>query len=192
MDESALGFYHEPVLLNEVTEYLLENRDKTESKVYVDCTLGGGGYTKKILESTHQDTKVIAIDRDIHALEYCKKTLDDYNNRIIYDQGNFGNIAEILSENGYEKISGIVMDLGLSSYQLRSEEGFSYQTDTQLDMRADKSQKFTAKDVLNTYDEKELSRLLEKYGELRYNRKVARDIAAQRKIKKFETTFDLV
>ena len=192
LDETGLGFYHEPVLLKEVTQYLLTNKDTTASKVYVDCTLGGGGYTKKILELTNGDTKVIAIDRDVYAIEHSKKALAGFGNRVLYVQDNFGNIRDILESNGFEKISGIVMDLGLSTYQLTNEEGFSYQTDTELDMRADKNQRLTAKDVLNTYDEKELAEMLDKYGELRYNRKTARDIVTQRRTKKFETTFDLV
>ena len=188
-------FYHEPVLLNETAEYLLQNKDLTVSKVYVDCTLGGGGYTKKILDSTHRDTKVIAIDRDVFAIEHCKKVLVDYTDRIIYVQANFGDIKEILTDTGNCKngaISGIVMDLGLSSYQLNYEDGFSYQRDTELDMRADKDQKLTAKEILNKYDEKELARILFEYGELRYSRQIAREIFHRRKTKKFETTFDVV
>jgi 16S rRNA (cytosine1402-N4)-methyltransferase len=186
-------FYHEPVLLNEALEYLLGNKDSNASKVYVDCTLGGGGYTKKILDSTNRDTKVIAIDRDVFAIEHCKKILADYADRITYRQANFGDIREILSETkGSLNISGIVMDLGLSSYQLNHEEGFSYQKDTQLDMRAGKNSKLTAKDVLNKYSEKELSKILFEYGELRYSRQITREIINTRKSKKFETTFDIV
>lgn len=190
MDE---GFYHEPVLLNETAEYLLSNKDATVSKIYVDCTLGGGGYTKKILDSTHRDTKVIAIDRDVFAIEHCKKVLADFRERIIYMQANFGGIKEVLTDiDSSLKISGIVMDLGLSSYQLNHEEGFSYQKDTGLDMRADKDQKLTARDVLNRYDEKELARVFFEYGELRYSRQIAREIFHRRKAKKLETTFDVV
>lgn len=186
-------FYHEPVLLDEAIEYLLSSKDSTVSKAYVDCTLGGGGYTKKILDSTHRDIKVIALDRDVFAIEHCKKVLADYAERIIYVQANFGDIKDVLSEfDSSFRISGIVMDLGLSSYQLNHEEGFSYQRDTELDMRADKSQRLTARDVLNKYDEKELSRVLFEYGELRYSRKIAKEIFHRRKEKKFETTFDVV
>lgn len=197
-------FYHEPVLPNESVEYLLHNKDSgnkdtTASKIYVDCTLGGGGYTKKILDSTNRDTKVIAIDRDVYAIEHCRKVLADYADRIIYKQSNFGNIASIvtsiessLKPQGSLKVSGIVMDLGLSSYQLNHEAGFSYQQDTELDMRADKGQRLTAKDVLNHYDEKELARVLWEYGELRYSRQIAREMFSRRKTKKFETTFDVV
>lgn len=184
-------FYHEPVLINETLEYLLDSGSKTGYTVYVDCTLGGGGYTKKILEES-PEAKVIAIDRDVFAIKHCKKVLEEFAGRIIFVQGNFGNIKQIIKDTGFDKISGIVMDLGLSSYQLSSEDGFSYQKDTSLDMRADKDQKLTAKDVLNRYDEKEIMRILYEYGELRYGRKIAQEIVHLRKNKKFETTFDLV
>jgi 16S rRNA (cytosine1402-N4)-methyltransferase len=190
-DVNFPGFYHEPVLLREVSDYLLSNKDSTEAKVYVDCTLGGGGYTRKILEIT-KDVKVVALDRDVFAIEYCKKVLSEFSGRIIFVQGNFGDIKNILNDEGYKKISGITMDLGLSTYQLSNEDGFSYQRDTALDMRADKNQKLTAKDILNTYSEKELARILYEFGELRYSRKIAKLITEQRKKKKFNTTFDLV
>jgi 16S rRNA (cytosine1402-N4)-methyltransferase len=193
LDESAKGgFYHEPVLVKEAIGYLLENKDTTDSKIYVDCTLGGGGYTKKILEATSEGLKVAAIDKDVYAIEHCKKALERFGSRVIFIKGNFGELKEILDNAGYKMISGIVMDLGLSTYQLGYEAGFSYQRDTELDMRADKDQKLKAKDILNKYDEKELGRVFYEYGELRYSRKIASDIVNTRENKKFETTFDLV
>jgi 16S rRNA (cytosine1402-N4)-methyltransferase len=186
------SLYHKPVLLKESLEYLLGNKEKSLVKTYVDCTLGGGGYTKKILELTSSDTKVIAIDRDAHAIDHCKVLLNDFSGRIVYARNNFAEIAEVLGSGNVDKISGIVMDLGLSSYQLNNEEGFSYQKDTKLDMRADNTQRLTAADVLNDYDEKELLKIFKEYGELRYNRQITRDIAEQRRKKRFETTFDLV
>ena len=146
-------FYHEPVLLNEVTEYLLRSTKGSESapggkRVYVDCTLGGGGYTKKILDFSPEDTIVIAVDRDVYAVEHSKKVLSEYGNKVIFMQRNFGDIKSIVKDAGFESVNGIVMDLGLSTYQLSYEDGFSYQADTPLDMRADKSQKLTAGDIL--------------------------------------------
>ncbi len=194
-------FYHEPVLLNETIDYLLNNsigntgNDNTidsKKRVYVDCTLGGGGYTKKILDFSPKDTIVIAVDRDVFAIEHSKKVLSNYSNRVVYIQRNFGDIKDIIKTAGYENVNGIVMDLGLSTYQLSHEAGFSYQFDTPLDMRADKDQELRAKDILNTYDEKELARIFFSYGEMRYSRKIANEIVLQRKIKLFETTFDLV
>lgn len=184
--------YHEPVLLKETLEYLLANKDESLSKIYVDCTLGGGGYTKKILEFTSAETKVVAVDRDIYAIEHCKDSLKDFSGRIIYAQNNFAEISGILKRHNVSKISGIVLDLGLSSYQLNNEEGFSYQRDTALDMRADKDQRLTAADVVNNYNERELFRIFKEYGELKYNRQIARDIISRRLGKKFETTFELV
>ena len=189
--ESSYQF-HEPVLTEESLSFLLKNKDTSFVKIYVDCTLGGGGYTKKILDSTSEDTKVIAIDRDHFAIEYCRTFLQSYTNRIIFAQDNFAEIPRILKAHSIKKVSGIVMDLGLSSYQLNHEEGFSYQQNTKLDMRADKDQGLTAADVLNSYSEDELLGIFKNYGELRYSRQVTRDIAAARKEKKFETTGDLV
>jgi 16S rRNA (cytosine1402-N4)-methyltransferase len=184
-------FYHRPVLLNEATAYLTGNRSSKGYGVYVDCTLGGGGYTKKILES-QPEAKVIAVDRDVHAIEHCRMVLAQFESRIIFVQENFGNITKIVHDAGFEKVRGIVMDLGLSTYQLNYEDGFSYQKDTRLDMRADKDQKLTAKDVLNRYDEKHLARIFYDYGELKYGRQFAKEIVHLRNIKKLETTFDLV
>ena len=184
--------YHKPVLLKEVLEFLLINNDSSETKLYVDCTLGGGGYTKAILNAASLETRVICIDKDENAISYSKKRLNDYSERLFFKQGNFADIKQITGALGFEKVSGIVMDLGLSSYQIESEDGFSYLRETALDMRADRSQTLTAKEVLNAYDEKELSDIMYNYGELRYNRQIARDIVNSRKIKKFETTFDLV
>ncbi len=187
-------FYHEPVLLNETIMYLLGETggNKETNRVYVDCTLGGGGYTKKILEVTSEDTKVLAVDRDVYAIEHTKNVLSEYGSRVIFSQSNFGDIKKIVSEAGLEKIDGIVMDLGLSTYQLSNEDGFSYQKDTKLDMRADKSQQLTAADVLNTYTTQELADILYKFGEMRYSRQIAAEIVQQRSESKFETTFQLV
>ena len=185
-------FYHEPVLLNKAMEYLLASNSSKGSKVYVDCTLGGGGYTKKILDLLPEDTRVIAIDRDEYAIEHCEKVLSGLGAKVVFVQDNFGNLKSITESTGMNKVDGIVMDLGLSSYQIGFEDGFSYQRDTALDMRADKSQKLSAIDVLNKYDETEIARILFQYGELRYSRKIAKEIVLSRKKKKFETTFDLV
>ena len=203
-------FYHEPVMLEETTRYLLgtetgsngstgsndsngsNGTTDTVSRVYVDCTLGGGGYTKKILESAPRNAIVIAIDRDVNAIEHSKKVLKEFGERVLFFKGNFSEIKNAAASFGFETLSGIVMDLGLSTYQLSSEDGFSYQRDTELDMRAGKDQSLTAKDVLNTYSEKELARLLFEYGEMRYSRQIAREITVRRSEKKFSTTFDLV
>jgi 16S rRNA (cytosine1402-N4)-methyltransferase len=192
-------FYHEPVLLNETIKYLFNSSnedtdpsDVSKKRVYVDCTLGGGGYTKKILDFSPENTLVIAVDRDVYAVEHSKKVLFNYSSRIIYMQRNFGDIKDIIKTAGYENVNGIVMDLGLSSYQLSHEAGFSYQQDTPLDMRADKDQELTARDILNTYDKDELAGIFYNYGEMRYSRQIADEIVLQRKNKSLETTFDVV
>lgn len=184
--------YHIPVLLDESIELLLNNKDTTASKLYVDCTLGGGGYTEMMLNKTDIKTKVIAIDRDINSINYCKKYLKKFNDRIIFCNDNFANIKNILDSLRITKISGLIFDLGLSAYQLSSEEGFSYQNDTKLDMRTDKSIKLTAKDILNKYLENELTGLFKELGELKYYKQLSRDIVKARKNKPFKTTFDLV
>lgn len=189
-------FYHEPVLLNESVGFLLHNKGSNNNKVYVDGTLGGGGYTGEILRLTAEDTYLIAIDRDIFSIKYCEKYLKGYSSRILFYEGNFLDIAMIMESSlkkiNREMISGIVLDLGLSSYQLNHEAGFSYQKDTALDMRVDKSQEFSAGDIVNDYDEDDLIRIFQEFGELRYSRKIAKDIVAFRKKKEIKSTFDLV
>jgi len=185
-------FYHEPVLLEKVKELLLTNKDSTEAKLYVDCTLGGGGYTKIILDETTAGTKVMCIDKDENAIEYSKKKLGEFESRLFFFRGNFADIKKITGACGSGKVSGIVMDLGLSSYQIESEEGFSYLRNTALDMRADRQQGLTAAEILNTYNAEDLFHIIHNYGELRYSRQISRDIVQHRNTKKFETTFDLV
>lgn len=181
--------------MNEAMALLLENKSSSKAKVYVDCTLGGGGYTRKILEETAEDFRVIAIDRDLNAIEYSKKLLQRYSSRVVFINDNFSNLADTIKsslKNENAQAAGIVLDLGLSTFQLDFEEGFSYRKDTPLDMRAGADAKTTAKDILNTYSIDELTRLFKVYGELKYNKQIARDIAEQRKIKAFDTTYDLV
>ena len=189
-------FYHEPVLLKESMGLLLHNKETSGSKVYVDGTLGGGGYSGEILKLTADDNYLISIDRDVFSIEYCKNYLKDYTGRVIFCRENFSDIKEILNRSlkkvGRKMISGIVLDLGLSSFQLNNEEGFSYRSDTPLDMRADKNQETTAADVINSYSEKELFKILKDYGELRYSRKITKDIIEYRKKKPIERTSDLV
>jgi len=184
--------YHEPVLLNEVMALLLVNKSSTAAKVYIDCTLGGGGYTKEILKETADDVRVVGIDRDLNAIGYSQNHLRSYSGRFIPVNDNFSNLKEIIrrsiKKEDDAKVSGIVLDLGLSTYQLNFEDGFSYQKDTRLDMRAGEDSELTAADVLNGYSEKELHRIFKDYGELKYSRQVTRDIVEYRQKKKFETT----
>ena len=189
-------FYHEPVLLNEAMNLLLGNKDSCRSKVYADCTLGGGGYTRKILEETGNDFSVIAIDRDENAIRYSDRLLDRYKERIFFVKDNFSNIKDIikrsLKSETEPEVSGIVMDLGLSTYQLDYEEGFSYQKNTSLDMRAGDDAGITAAEILNEWSEEDLLKIFKEYGELRYNKQITRDIIEYRNRKKFKTTGELV
>lgn len=190
--------YHVPVLLKESLDLLFKDLQSRASKVYIDATFGGGGYTNEILTRTGENVKVLAIDRDADVKLYAREVLDKFRERIILKCGNFSDIKRltdmIFKEGAKNKVSGIVADLGLSTYQLDYKEGFSYQKDTELDMRADgkESKGITAKDILNKFSEKELLEIFRNYGELKYYRQITREILMQRKKKLFATTFDLV
>jgi 16S rRNA (cytosine1402-N4)-methyltransferase len=184
--------YHVPVLLKESVEFLLGNINNTSGNFLIDFTLGGGGYTKKIAESTANDVKIIAFDRDINAINQSKVVLENHKDRIIFCQENFSNVGEVLNQLKIYKISGVIMDLGLSTYQINNEDGFSYLRKTPLDMRAGKDQKFDASVLLNKYSEKELTRVFRQYAEIRYAHKLSGDIVTIRRKKPFNTTFDLV
>ena len=183
-----MEFKHKPVLLNEV----IDNLNIKKDGIYVDGTLGGAGHSLEILKRLSSNGILIGIDRDIEALETAKQKLKEYSN-IIYVHNNHDNIKEILSSLGIEKVDGILLDLGVSSYQLdERNRGFSYMGDAVLDMRMDKSQKLTAKEVVNNYSEKELSDIIFEYGEERFSRQIATNICEYRKEKPIETTKELV
>ena len=183
-----LEFKHTPVLLAECIDGLKIAKDG----IYVDGTLGGGGHSFEIARSLSEEGKLIGIDRDETALEAAKQKLKDFNN-VIYVHGNHDDIEEILNENGIDKVNGILLDLGVSSYQLdEKNRGFSYMADAELDMRMDKTQELTAKKVVNTYKEEELAKVIYTYGEERFSRVIAKNIVKQRAIKEIETTKELV
>lgn len=182
--------FHTPVFSHTAIEYLINK--KLPDQILVDGTLGGGGYTKLICESIKKTDRVISIDKDLNALDYAKKSLENYKEKIIFVNGNFGDLKEILNENGIKKITGLVLDLGLSSFQLELEEGFSFMKDTQLDMRAYKDDEVTAADVLNSYTKDELINVFENYGEIGNAGRLVKAIITKRRLKKFNTTFDLV
>ncbi len=154
---------------------------------------GGAGHSLEIAKALDNTGLLIGIDRDNEALEVAKKKLENFSN-VKYIHGNHDEIQEILSNLGIEKVDGILLDLGVSSYQIDNEErGFSYmQEESMLDMRMDKTSELTAKDVVNTYSEDELYRIISEYGEERFARKIARNICEQRKIKEIEKTGELV
>lgn len=181
--------FHIPVLSNEALSFLL-NKNLREMTI-VDGTLGGGGYANLICENTGENCKVISIDKDLEAIEYSGIKLKRFKSRITFINGNFGEIKEILAKLKIKKISGLVLDLGLSSYQLESEEGFSFMRNTELDMRAYKKDDLTASVILNTFSRKELSEIFENYGEIGNSGRLSDAITERRRIRKFKTTFDL-
>jgi len=181
--------FHIPVLSHEAVKLLI-NKELPE-QILVDGTLGGGGYTKLICENTKDNDKIISIDKDLNALEYSEKNLTLYKDKIIFVNGNFGDIKNILRDLNIKKITGIVLDLGLSSYQLEAEEGFSFMKDTSLDMRAYKKDGITAGEILNSYDKEDLISLFENYGEIGNAERLISAIINKRRSKKFETTFDI-
>ena len=181
-------FKHKSVLLNECIEGLKINPEG----IYVDGTLGGAGHSLEILKKLSPSGKLIGIDRDEDALKAAKERLKDYSN-VIYYHGNHDNIKEILENLNIEKVDGILLDLGVSSYQLdEKNRGFSYLGENRLDMRMDKTQKIDAEYIVNNYKEEELSKIIYEYGEERFSRQIARNIVNYRENKKIETTKELV
>ena len=182
-----MEFKHIPVLLNETIEGLNIKPDG----IYVDGTIGGAGHSKKIIEKLSENGFLIGIDKDEEALNAAKENLKGYKNlKLIH--GNHDNIKEILEKIGIDKVDGILLDLGVSSYQLdEKSRGFSYIGNDKLDMRMDKSQKLSAYEVVNRYKEEKLADLIYKYGEERYSRRIAKNICIARKNKPIETTKEL-
>ena len=153
---------------------------------------GGAGHSLEIVKRLNSDGMLIGIDRDEDALNAAKQKLSTYTN-IKYVHGNHDDINEILDNIGIDKVDGILLDLGVSSYQLdEKSRGFSYIGENELDMRMDKTQELTAKDVVNNYSEEELSKIIYEYGEERFSRNIARNICIEREKKLIETTLDLV
>ena len=184
-----MEFKHKPVLLEEVVKGLNIKQDG----IYVDGTLGGAGHSKEILKRLDK-TKglLIGIDRDEEALKAAREKLAQYLN-VKYIHGNHDDIKEILSELNIDKVDGILLDLGVSSYQLDEKtRGFSYLGSNELDMRMDKTQRLTAMEVINNYKEEHLANIIYEYGEERFSRQIAKNICIERAKKKIETTDELV
>jgi len=183
-----LEFNHIPVLLKECIEGLNIKPDG----IYVDGTLGGAGHSSQIAKKLSDKGLLIGIDRDIEAINTAKNRLSEFKN-IKYINDNHDNIKNILDEININKVDGILLDLGVSSYQLDEEKrGFSYKTNTALDMRMDTSQELTAKDVVNNYTEEKLAQIIYEYGEEKFSRRIARNICEFRKNEVIETTDQLV
>lgn len=184
-----MGFNHVSVLLNECIEGLAIK----ENGVYVDGTLGGAGHSSEICLRLSPVGTLIGIDQDEVALNVARERLQDQGCHVILVHSNYEKFKEILETNHITQVDGILLDLGVSSYQLdTAERGFSYMHDAPLDMRMDQSQTKTAKDIINTYSEKELLNILWTYGEEKFASNIVKKILAQRQIKEIETTGELV
>lgn len=179
-----MEFVHKSVLFDEAIESL--NIDK--SKIILDGTAGGGGHSREIAKRAG---RLIAVDQDPDAIKVLHERLDSFDNVTIV-QNNFSNVKDILKEQGIEKINGMLLDLGVSSFQLdTAQRGFSYHADAPLDMRMSKSG-LSAKDVVNSYSEAELADILFRYGEEKFARRIAKNIVLHRQNKEIETTGELV
>jgi len=183
-----MEFKHISVLLDEV----LEGLDIKQNGIYVDCTLGGAGHSKEILKRLNSEGRLIGIDQDSDALKAASEKLKDFNN-VTYVHNNFTNITNILDELNVEAVDGILMDLGVSSYQLDTDErGFSYMKDASLDMRMNREDQFSAYDIVNGYSEEDLYRIIREYGEERFAKRIAQFIVDRRKNNPIKTTLELV
>ena len=184
-----MEFKHVSVLFDECMEGLNIKPDG----VYVDGTLGGGGHSSGICERLGPNGTLIGIDRDQDALNAASKRLEKYNCNKIFVQSNYSDIASVLEDLEIDEIDGALLDLGVSSFQLDNpERGFSYMNDAPLDMRMSQSDSFTAADVVNDYDKKELTNIISKYGEERWASRIADFIVKAREDKPLESTFELV
>ena len=182
-----MEFKHEPIMLNEC----IENLNIKPNGIYVDGTMGGAGHSSQIVSRLTKEGLLIGIDRDKEALETSQKRLKDFDN-VKYIWGRHEDIKEHISNIGIEKVDGILLDLGVSSYQLdEASRGFSYTKDAKLDMRMNKEQDLTAMEIINSYSEDELEKIFHEYGEEKFSRKIANKIINIRKTKKVETTYEL-
>ncbi len=183
-----MEFKHTSVLLQETIDNL---KIKPEG-IYVDGTLGGGGHASEIAERLKGAGRLIGIDQDADAMEAAGKRLEPYSGHVTLIRDNYCHMKEVLRQIGVESVDGIVLDLGVSSFQLDNvERGFSYKYDTPLDMRMDTRQRLSAKEIINDYSEAELYRIIRDYGEEQFAKNIAKHIAAARKDKPVETTGQL-
>ena len=183
-----MEFNHVSVLLNECIEGL----NIKENGIYVDGTLGGAGHSSEILKRLSNEGRLIGIDQDTDALKAAKERLKDYSN-VTFVHSNFSNIENVLDNLNIDGVDGILMDLGVSSYQLdEGERGFSYMKDAPLDMRMNRENDFSAYNVVNEYSEEDLYRIIRDYGEEKFAKRIASFIVENRQEKNIETTLELV
>lgn len=183
-----MEFVHKPIMLKEC----LDGLNIKEDGIYFDGTLGGAGHSKEILTRIPKGL-LIAVDKDDDALKVATKRLSEISNNFKTVKSDFKQFNKVLDDLGVDKVDGVLLDLGVSSYQLDNEErGFSYRFDAKLDMRMDRTQDFSAYEVVNEYTEEQLSKIFFEYGEEPFSKKIAKNIVIARQNKKIETTFELV
>ena len=184
-----MAFEHKSVLLYETVDSLNIRPDG----IYVDGTLGGGGHAYEVCRRLGEHGRLIGIDQDADAIAAATKRLEPFADKVTVVRSNYENIASFLHELGIEKVDGIYLDLGVSSYQLdTASRGFTYREDAPLDMRMDQRNTQTAADIVNTYSEMELYRIIRDYGEDRFAKNIAKHIVRQRQEKPYETTGELI
>lgn len=182
-----MEFKHEPIMLNEC----LENLNIKADGIYVDGTLGGAGHSSKIVERLNKNGRLIGIDRDQDALNASRKRLEKYSN-VTYVWGKHEDIKKHLEELEIKEVNGILLDLGVSSYQIdEPERGFSYTKDARLDMRMNREQELDAEYIINNYSKEELEKIFFEYGEENYSKRIVSKILKVRENKNIETTFEL-
>ena len=183
-----MEFSHKSVLLEETVSSLNIKPDG----IYVDGTLGGGGHSLEICKQLSEQGRLIGIDQDDAAIAAATERLKEHKDKVTIVRSNYCNMKQCLKDIGVQKVDGIILDLGVSSYQLDTvERGFTYREDAPLDMRMDRRQTYTAKDIVNEYSEMELYRIIRDYGEDRFAKNIAKHIVRARAEKPIETTNEL-
>ncbi|MDI3509129.1 MAG: rRNA (cytosine1402-N4)-methyltransferase [Clostridiales bacterium] len=181
--------YHKPVLVEEVMQYMRCRK----GGIYIDGTIGGGGHALEICRRIDGDGLLIGIDRDDEALAHAAEMLKEYSGCVRLIKGDFRYMKALVNDIGVNEVDGVLLDLGVSSHQLDDAgRGFSYNAEAALDMRMDKQQLLTARDVVNTYDEKRLYEIIKDYGEERWAKRIASFIVKERQRYPIETTDQLV
>ena len=183
-----MEFRHTSVLLKETVDGLVTKPDG----IYVDGTLGGGGHSYEVCTRLDEKGSIIGIDQDEAAIEAAGARLKDFGEKVTIVRSNYCDMKSRLHELGIDKVDGIMLDLGVSSYQLdTAERGFSYREDAPLDMRMDRRQNMTARDIVNTYSEMDLYRVIRDYGEDKFAKNIAKHIVVERSKRSIETTGEL-